>query len=227
MIHHHVTKSFGFLKTTAIGGLIFLLPLIVVGALIGQVVPLVMSVVKVLGDWLPDWLKSAGGITLLVLLAIGVILLLCFAAGILARRSFARRLGAFFEKQLTLLFPRYAIIREQMTGTLGGGEGESRLKPVLVRFDDRSRFGFESERTDQGLVAIFLPGSPDPWAGHVVLVTADRVSPLVISFPDAVQVAEQLGRGASRILRTADGNSEATTVGQPDSVSVQATRGSI
>ncbi len=97
MIHQHVTKSFGFLKTTAIGGLIFLLPLIVVGALIGQVVPLVMSVVKVLGGWLPDWLKSAGGISLLVLLAIGVILLLCFAAGLLARRSFARRLGGFFE----------------------------------------------------------------------------------------------------------------------------------
>lgn len=208
MIHQQVTKSFGFLKTTAIGGLIFLLPLIVVGALIGQVVPLVMSVVEVLGGWLPDWLKSAGGIALLVFLAIGVILLLCFAAGLLARRSYARRLGAFFEKQLTLLFPRYAIIREQMTGTLGGGEGETRLKPVLVRFDDMSRFGFETERTDQGLVAVFLPGSPDPWAGYVVLVTADRVSPLAIGFADAVQVAEQLGRGSSGILQSAGRNPE-------------------
>lgn len=208
MIHQQVTKSFGFLKTTAIGGLIFLLPLIVVGALIGQVVPLVMSVVKVLGAWLPDWLKSAGGISLLVLLAIGVILLLCFAAGLLARRSFARRLGGFFEKQLTLLFPRYAIIREQMTGKFGGEETEARLKPVLVRFDDMSRFGFETERTGDGLVAVFLPGSPDPWSGYVALVAADRVSALAIGFPDAVQVAEQLGRGSSRLLQTVAGNPE-------------------
>jgi hypothetical protein len=39
-------KHIGFLKTTAIGGLLFLLPLIIVGALIGQVVPIVMTVAE-------------------------------------------------------------------------------------------------------------------------------------------------------------------------------------
>jgi len=223
VIHQHVTKSFGFLKTTAIGGLIFLLPLIVVGALIGQVVPMVVSVVEVLSVWLPDWLKSAGGIALLVLLAIGLILLLCFAAGLLARRSFVRRLGGFIEKQLTLLFPRYAIIREQMSGKFGGEKTEARFKPVLVRLDDMLRIGFETERAGNGLVAVFLPGSPDPWAGYMVLVTVDRVSPLAIDFADAVQVAEQLGRGSSTILQSVAGNPESTIDGNVASVSVQAT----
>jgi uncharacterized membrane protein len=200
VIQQHVTKSFGFLKTTAIGGLIFLLPLIVVAALVGQVVPIVMTVADALGGVLPMQLKSAGGITLLVLLAIGVILLLCFAAGLLARRSFVKQLAEFFEKKLLLLFPRYAIIREQMAGTLGGNDAKSRLKPVFVRFNDASRIAFETDRTENGLVAIYLPGSPDPWAGQVVHMAAERVEPLEIEFSEAVTFIEQLGRGSGKLL---------------------------
>lgn len=216
VIQQHVTKSFGFLKTTAIGGLIFLLPLIVVGALVGQVVPIVMSVAEALGDVLPADLKSAGGIALLVLLAIGVILLLCFVAGLLARRSFVKQLAEFFEKKLLLLFPRYAIIREQMAGTLGGNDAESRLKPVFVRFDDMSRLAFETERTENGLVAVYLPGSPDPWSGYVVHVAAERVDVLDVEFPEAVQVVEQLGRGSDKLLEKLATNSEAVSAEEAD-----------
>ncbi len=80
-----MNKLVRFLKTTAIGGLLFLLPLIVIGALIGQVVPIVLSIAEVLGEYIP--LKTAGGIGLLILLAVVVVLLLCFAAGLLARWS--------------------------------------------------------------------------------------------------------------------------------------------
>ena len=43
-------SSIHFLRTTAIGGVLFLLPLIVLGALIGQVVPIVMSIAETLGE---------------------------------------------------------------------------------------------------------------------------------------------------------------------------------
>ena len=93
-----------FLRTTAIGGLLFLLPLIVVGALIGQVVPIVLTIAESLGGILPGVVKTPGGISLLILLAIVVLLLLCFGAGILARKSFGRSLSEAFEKKLLLLF---------------------------------------------------------------------------------------------------------------------------
>lgn len=165
---------------------------------------------------MPADLKSAGGIALLVLLAIGVILLLCFVAGLLARRSFVKQLAEFFEKKLLLLFPRYAIIREQMAGTLGGNDAESRLKPVFVRFDDMSRLAFETERTESGLVAVYLPGSPDPWSGYVVHVAAERVDVLDVDFPEAVQVVEQLGRGSDKLLEKLATNSEAVSAEEAD-----------
>jgi uncharacterized membrane protein len=191
-------KAIGFLATTAIGGLLFLLPLIVIGALIGQVVPIVMTVAEALGDIIP--VKTPGGIALLILLAIVVVLLLCFAAGLLARYSFGKRISEAFEKNLLLFFPRYAILRDQMADSIGGDETKPQMKPVLAKFDDSSRLGFEIERTEDGLVIVYLPGSPDPWSGNAVLLSADRVQKVDVEFGDAVATCERLGRGSAPLL---------------------------
>jgi uncharacterized membrane protein len=191
-------KAIGFLATTAIGGVLFLLPLVVIGALIGQIVPMVMTVAEALGDIIP--VKTPGGIALLILLAIVIVLLLCFAAGLLARYSFGKRLAETFEKNLLLFFPRYAILRDQMTDSIGGDDTRPQMTPILARFDDSSRLGFEIERTEGGLVTVYLPGSPDPWSGSAVLVSADRVKRVDVEFGDAVATCERLGRGSASSL---------------------------
>ncbi len=194
-------KSIGFLKTTAIGGLLFLLPLIVLGALIGQIVPIVMTIADGLAEILPGFVKTPGGIALLVLLAIGVLLLICFVAGILARRSFGRKLSRAFEKKLVMLFPRYAILKDQMADSIGGEQNKPRMKPVLVQLDECTRVGFETGRDEQaGFVVVYLPGSPDPWIGSVSIFDIGRIQPLSVEFGEAVATCEQLGRGAARLL---------------------------
>ncbi|MGI9515485.1 MAG: DUF502 domain-containing protein, partial [Pirellulaceae bacterium] len=100
-------KHFGFLKTTALGGLFFLLPLIVLGALIGQLVPVVVTIAEALYELVP--LKTPGGIALLLAIAIGIVVLTCFIAGVLARRAIGQRISRYFEKNIALLFPRYTI----------------------------------------------------------------------------------------------------------------------
>ena len=193
-----MSKIIGFLKTTAIGGLLFLLPLIVIGALIGQAVPIVLAVHKVLEKQLP-W-RTPTGVALLLLLSIAIVLLICFAAGLLARRSFGKWISEHFEKTLLLLFPRYLVIKNQMAGSIGGDTNKPRMKPVLARFDDSMRIGFEMERTDDGQVTVYLPGSPDPWEGVVAMLRADRVEPLDVEFGEAVATLEQLGRGSAALL---------------------------
>jgi uncharacterized membrane protein len=89
-----------------------------------------------------------------------------------------------------------------MAGTLGGTKTKPKMKPVVVRFDDCLRLGFETERNEQAeLVAVYLPGSPDPWSGRVALVTVDRVAPVPASFSAAVTTCEQLGRGTQRLMQ--------------------------
>jgi uncharacterized membrane protein len=190
-----------FLSTTAIGGLLFLLPMIVVGALIGQVVPIVLTIAEFLGEILPGFVKTPSGIALLIVMSFALLLLLCFVAGILARWSYSKKFSEIFEKNLLLLFPRYAILRDQMAGSIGGTQARPRMKPVVVRFDDCMRIGFETERSEQTqLVAVYLPGSPDPWSGKVALVMNDRVAPLKAEFSITVATCEQMGRGSGELL---------------------------
>lgn len=193
MIVKKSRRFINFLKTTAIGGLLFLLPLIVLGALIGQLVPIVGSIKSALEGKIP--VDTPSGYAFLTALAIAILLLLCFGAGVLAKWSLGRKISSAFEKKLTLFFPRYAILKDQMADTIGGDETRPAMKPVLVTFDECSRIAFESER-DKGLVTIFLPGSPDPWAGKTVMVKEERVEKLTSEFGDTASTCEQLGRGS-------------------------------
>ena len=193
-------RHFGFLKTTALGGILFLLPLIVIGALIGQAVPMVMTLAEMLGRVLPH--RTIGGVSLLIVLALALVLLVCFGAGVVARLSLGRRLSGWMERNLLLLFPRYAVVRDQMAGNVGGGIISTTLKPVLVKFDDHELVAFESDRSADR-VAVYLPGSPDPWSGQFVFVRPEQVTPLSIDFARAVDMCKRLGRDSTTTLEEA------------------------
>jgi uncharacterized membrane protein len=190
-------KFIHFLKATALGGLFFLLPLIVIGALIGQAVPIVLTIAEVLGEVIP--VRTPGGIALLIVLAFVILVFVCFGAGLLAERSLAKRMSETFEKNLLLLFPRYAVFKEQLAGSIGGDATAPRMKPVLARFDDNLRIGFEIERTATGLVTVYLPGAPDPWSGRVMFLDADRVEPMQGDFGMIVSTFEKLGRDSAAV----------------------------
>jgi uncharacterized membrane protein len=186
-----VPRLFEFLKTTALGGLIFLLPLFFVGFVVGQLVPVVIGAGEAVSGRIPS--QTPASVALAVGVAIALLLAICFAAGLLARLSFGRRLGDWVERKLVLLFPRYGVVRDQMVGNVGGATVKPRAKPVLVTFDDHVRVGLESDRSDDW-VAVYLPTAPDAWSGFVVYVAATRVRRLDVEFAEAVAACEQLGR---------------------------------
>jgi uncharacterized membrane protein len=195
MIVKKSKRLINFLKTTAIGGLLFLLPLIVLGALIGQVVPIVVSVASALNEYIG--VETPTKASVLIGLSIAIVLLLCFAAGVLARWSFGKKISTAFEKKLALFFPRYAILKDQMADSIGGSETRPKMKPVLVVFDECQRIAFETERDERlGLVTVYLPGSPDPWSGKAVMVKLDQVTSLGADFGHAAATCEQVGRGS-------------------------------
>ena len=194
-----MAKLLSFLKTTAIGGLVFLLPLVVVGVVVGQVVQVVAVGIDVLDGVLPIK-KTPAGIAVLAVLAVAGILVLCFAAGVLARRTLGQRAIGWIEKKVLLLIPRYGIVKQQLAGSLGPDAGELALLPVRVALDDHERVGFEVDRPADGPVTVYLPGSPDPWAGYVIRVEARRVTALDVGFSEVVELHEQLGRGAAARL---------------------------
>ena len=193
-----VTKTFGFFKTTAIGGLIFLLPLAVIGGLLGYVYNVVLVIYEPLKEYLP--VSDAGGTALLFLIAVGILIALCFLCGFAARRAIARKFSQKVEKHLVMVFPKYAIYKDIVAGNFGGDAAAPSLVPVTIQFDDVIRIGYEAGRTERGLVVVYLPGSPDPWMGSVVLVEPDRIQSLDVDFNETAAICERLGRVSGQLL---------------------------
>ena len=183
--------------TTLIGGMVFLLPLVVVLLVVGKGLALTTHAAQPLVAMLPD--KSVGGVTLASVATMALLLLLCFGAGVLARAAVGRTFTASFEARLQTLYPRYSVIKAMSQG-LHGALGQRVLKPVLVSFDDQQQFGFDMERLADGRVVLFLPGAPDTWSGSVVLVAAERVQALDIESTALTKALRGLGLGAAALL---------------------------
>ncbi len=185
-------KFLAFLRTTAIGGILFLLPLVVIGTLLGSIYNVVIQVYEPLKKFLP--VHSAIGILLLFLLAVAIVVLLCFFCGLITKRALARKFTQTVEKQLITVFPKYAIYKDLLAGNLGGDENVPSLTPVTVKLIDQTRLAFEADRLPDGRVLVYLPGAPDTWNGEVVVVDPEQVAAVDVPFSEYLGIFEKLGR---------------------------------
>ncbi len=95
-----------FLTTTALGGILFLVPLVFVALILGKAYELMMRVAEPLSRLLP--VDTIAGVGIVNLLAIAVMLLFCLLAGVIARSRPARHLYDRFDRVLLELIPGYA-----------------------------------------------------------------------------------------------------------------------
>jgi len=193
-------KKTSFLKTTLIGGLIFLIPFVILVAVIGKALKVMILFSKPLAQMLP--FEAVAGIAVMNILAFLIMILLCFFAGLLARSAAGRRAFKWLDLKLMAMIPGYAFVKG-FTGSIEEGEEKKVLVPVLVRLDDQAQVGFEVERLDNGLVAVYLPGSPDTWSGVVAYLTEDRVEVLNVDFATASKTLRTLGRGSHQLFEAA------------------------
>ena len=185
------------LTTTLIGGLVFLLPMIVVLAVVGHALQIAVQAVTPLAQSLPE--GHIGGIAVATVAAALLLVALCYGAGVLARAAFGRRLSTTFEDKLTTVYPRYHVIKA-MSQNLHGAIGQQVLRPVLVSFDDQQQIGYDIERMADGRAVVFVPGSPDAWSGNVMLVDAARLQPLPVEATALARSLQGMGRGLAKLI---------------------------
>jgi uncharacterized membrane protein len=187
-----------FLKTTVIGGILFLVPIIIFIAIIGKALALTNKLAVPLAESLP--VDSIGDFAVVHILAVAILIGICFVAGMIARTNAAKKMVNSLETNVLDKIPAYELLKAKTQSALTPEETQS-LRPAMTRFDDSWQLVFEIERLADDKVVVFLPGSPDPWSGSVCVVTADRVTPLEMSVQAAAKLMKRLGRGATDTLQ--------------------------
>jgi uncharacterized membrane protein len=189
-----MNNRLGFLKTTVVGGFVFLIPAAIVVVVLGKVIGVLKMLAKALAPVFG--IESFVGGLVLDLLALAVIVLLCFVAGLLARRASAKHMREKLDRTLLNSFPGYAFVKGFADNLRHTEEMAGSFVPVAVQFDDYAQIAFETHREpNNGKVSVYLPGAPNPWSGTVVYVSSERVKPLAITLTDAIRNIRTLGKG--------------------------------
>ena len=192
-------RLINFIKSTVVGGIFVLVPLVLLCVVLGQAATFAYEIIHPLIDWLP--VRSVGTVSLAFVIAILVVVLICFLAGLLARTALSRWFVGSLEQVILTFVPGYGLMKSMGQGWVGI-RGEEPHQPMLVRFDDSEQIGFVMDTLADGRHVIFLPDVPTPWSGTLVFVPADRLTPLPFSTKETIEFLRQLGANSSKLLST-------------------------
>ena len=193
-----VKRILKFLRTTLVGGLLFLAPIVVLGIVLGKALALAHKIVDPLAERLP--VESVIGLRTPMLLAGGVIVLFCFLAGFFARTVLARKLVSGLEGAVLSNVPGYEFLK-RMGESMLGVEKQAKHQTVLARPGNAWQIGFVIERLENGLVAVFIPSAPSPHSGAVFFLTLDRIQVVDVPEARALKCLTRHGAGADTLLR--------------------------
>ena len=188
-----------FLKTTIVGGLLFLVPVVAVVVIVGKALSVMQAVAEPAAELLP--IDSLGGVAIVNVIAAIIVLLISFLAGLLARTKPAKKFASTIENAVLQKIPGYTLVKG-VTNKLTSPDTEG-IHSVLVSFGHSSRVSIEIERVSKNRVVVYIPSSPNPWTGEVHVVNADQVERLDCPITTVIEHVEQLGGGSSRYLGAA------------------------
>jgi uncharacterized membrane protein len=134
-----------------------------------------------------------------LLLALLAIYLLGFVADLKVIHTRIQRL----DRALNTVIPGYALAKGIIGGVVREDQMMDGFRPVLVHCNGGHRMGFEVERTQSGLVVVFLPDSPSPRTGISMVFEPQQVARLNLPPHKAVELLSFYGRGLGQEIEKA------------------------
>ncbi len=188
-----------FFKTTALGGLFVLLPLLLLELMLKEAFDLVVGLAAPLTELLPKAILDK--INAPVLVAILFILIASFVLGLSAKSDLGHRFGLWVERNTLDRLTLYRVLKGFAARLIEFGEG-SGFKPVLlIPAEGQRQFAYLIEDHGDGWMTLMVPWAPTPMSGEVRIVRSDQVEMLDSRFGDVARVLSHWGVGAGELLK--------------------------
>jgi uncharacterized membrane protein len=189
-----------FVKTTVVGGLLFILPLGLGLFLIGRAVRWLRKVLEPLTGALTE--NTFLGVAGADLVALAALVAVAFLAGLLARTAMGRKLSSGVESLILRRMPGFTLLKGIAAGPAVQDSGAG-VGVALARIDDAWLLSFVLETHASGLLTVLVPQAPTPASGNVYYMTENQIKRLDVSVKDAMKCIMQLGVGSRALLERA------------------------
>jgi uncharacterized membrane protein len=183
-----------FVKTTLIGGLLIILPVYVSIILIAKAVQGIVAAMKPITAVVPASVQFREIVAVLVIVAV------CFAAGLIVRTGPGLRAKNAFEGAVLERLPGYTLLRG-LAGRFTGRGDEPTFAPALVEIEEALVPALIIEKLDDGSFTVLVPSVPTPMAGALYILPPERVHPVDVPFTSALKVFSKWGAGAGEFVR--------------------------
>jgi uncharacterized membrane protein len=188
-----------FLKTTMLGGLFTLLPIVLIFHLLGEVVHIAQKTATPILKLLPRQIVTDP--TFPILFDLAVISLACFGVGLLLRSAMARSVGRWIERYFLQPLPGYGAVRNLTSGLRGSLEAATFKAAAVASPDGGQQLAYLIEDHGDGLATVMLPWSPNPASGLIKVVRREQVEVLDVKLATLAHVISLWGVGAQELLR--------------------------
>jgi uncharacterized membrane protein len=197
-----------FTKTTLIGGVLIILPIYVAVLLLAKAVNGLLALLTPVTEQLP------AGVQFRQIVAILLLVVVCFVVGLVVRTGPGLRAKNAFEQAVLEKLPGYTFLRGLTKRLTGRGE-ERTLQPALVEIEEALVPALVVEELEDGSYTVLVPSAPTPMAGSIYILPRDRVHLVDIPFTKAIGVFTKWGTGAGEFVRAMKSGAVAQPAGHP------------
>ena len=194
-----------FFKSAVIGGLLVVLPSAIFLFIVTWMFGAVRGIIRVIAPITAEVAKGPDSTLLSVgvdVLVIVLLVLVCFAVGVLVRTRFGKWIFALLETNLLLKAPGYSLIKETVAQFLGNKKSPfSSVALVQIYGNDTMASAFITDEHENGHVTVFVPTGPNPTSGNIFHLPAKYVHPVDVPVEDAMRSIISCGAGSSLLVK--------------------------
>jgi uncharacterized membrane protein len=189
-----------FLKSTILGGLLVLLPLLLSWGLLAKAFDIIVKMATPLVHFLPSSVLVEAQ-RLKELVAVVVLVAASFIFGMLLRASLFRNVVNLMESHTVGRLPVYAALKGLVSEAFQP-ESAGGFKPaMLLLAEGMQRPAYVIEDHEDGNLTVFLPSAPAAFSGMVHVVSRDRVVFLDVKLIELIQSIARYGVGQRDLLK--------------------------
>lgn len=175
-----------------LGGVFFILPLLVVIILLTKGIHLLTPMGSKLVDLLG--IEHVFGTATLSIICVALLLLICYCSGYLISHGLIRQWGGAVEEKMFLFFPSFQMLKYRMMGEQAD-HLEQRWQAALLKDNNAYRLAFITDQTEPDYISFFLPDAPRMDAGEIRYMSVEECEYVPISMQQAMNALNQFGRG--------------------------------